>query len=337
MKEFEDIRTRQELQKQVQSLTGALKRAKAATEGFYEAAREGARDGVVAAGKPKNVPAYKPSKVKGKPEVAVLHLSDWQLGKETASYDSQVAVRRVETIVDRTLEIVEIERSHHPVRQIHVLLGGDLIEGVSVFPGQQALVDSSLMLQVSTAAGALGNLLRRFAAAFDEVVVHEEDGNHGRIGKRGDFPKDNADNFTYSVARLHVQDLVDAKRLVWHEREGWYTIAEIGNYRALLVHGDEVKSFGGNTPAFGIARKVASWAAGVLPEFTDCYMGHWHQPLVIPLPQGHRRTFVNPSLESGNVYAQEFVGSTGSPGQRLNFVEPVKGRVTAERILWCDD
>ena len=65
-------------------------------------------------------------------------------------------------------------------------------------------------------------------------------------------------------------------------------------------------------------------------------MGHFHQPLVIPLAEGNRRIFVNPSLESGSIYAQEFVASAGYPGQRLHFVEPQKGRVTSERIIWAD-
>ena len=65
-------------------------------------------------------------------------------------------------------------------------------------------------------------------------------------------------------------------------------------------------------------------------------MGHWHQPLVLPLPAKGARVFVNPSTESDNIYAHEFVGANGYPGQRLNFVEPVRGRVTSERILWLD-
>lgn len=338
MSEFEDIVEIEELKRQNAKLASQLRKAKAKSDGFYEAARDGARDASLALGRAKPVPVFRARKTRkdAKPEIALLHLSDWQLGKLNSTYNTEIAKQRVAQVGDLTVSITGIERSDHPVRDCHVLLGGDFVEGVNIFPGQQAEVDSSLFEQTAAAAFALVELLRQLCGAFEQVHCWEEDGNHGRIGRRGEFPKDNADQQTYFTARVQLTDLLDDKRLVWHERKGWYTIAEIGAYRALLVHGDEVKSFGGNTPAFGIARKVASWATGVIEPFTDAYMGHWHQPLVIPLPTGHRRTFVNPSIESGNAYAQEFVGSTGSPGQRLNFVEPVRGRVTAERILWLD-
>jgi hypothetical protein len=75
----------------------------------------------------------------------------------------------------------------------------------------------------------------------------------------------------------------------------------------------------------------------VLPAFTDVMMGHFHQPLSIPLANGKGRVFVNPSLESDSAYAQEFVAATGTPGQRLNFIDPMKGRTTSERVVWLDD
>ena len=124
---------------------------------------------------------------------------------------------------------------------------------------------------------------------------------------------------------------------MWHPRERFFQIVEIGNYRALLVHGDQVKSFGGNIPAFGISRKVNGWATGVLPPFTDVYMGHFHQPLVIPIANGKGRTFVNPSLESSSAYAAEFIAATGTPGQRFHLIDPRHGRITSERILWADE
>ena len=115
----------------------------------------------------------------------------------------------------------------------------------------------------------------------------------------------------------------------------WYQIVKIGNYRALLVHGDEVKSFGGNTPAFGILRKVNAWAAGVIEDFQDCYMGHWHTPMSLTMSNGGR-IFVTGSPESQNEYAREFVAATGIPSQRLHFVDPDKGRVAAEYVVWLD-
>lgn len=222
------------------------------------------------------------------------------------------------------------------------MLGGDLCEGVNIFPGQAFEVDSSLFRQFFSAVGAVERLLRWMLDRFETVEVWEEYGNHGRLGRKGDHPgEDSADLFIYALARERLRRYEDEGRLTWHpfhETPGrFYTIVEFGEYRALLVHGDEIKQFGGNLPAFGIARKVNAWAAGVIEPFTDCYMGHFHQPMVLPLASGRGRVFINPSTESDNVYAQEFVAATGTPGQRLNFVDPERGRVTTERIVYLDD
>lgn len=335
--EFKALTENDELRRVVSDLQAKLRRATTKTADLREAFREGAREAAVVLGLPSEVPAPKQDRRKAKPEVALLHLSDWQWGKATHSYNSEVALERVRLLAERVVHIAEIERADHPVRECHVLLGGDFVEGVAIFPGQPFEVDSTLFRQMFSVVGAGEELLRTLLATFEHVHCWEEPGNHGRLGRRGDHPEeDSADLILYRLIRERLAAHEKDGRLVWHETQGWHSIVEIGSYRALLVHGDEIKSFGGQTPAFGIAKKVNAWATGVVAPFTDCYMGHWHQPLVVPLAHGRGRVFVNPSLESDNVYAQEFVGATGTPGQRLNFVEPEQGRVTSERVLWLD-
>jgi hypothetical protein len=46
---------------------------------------------------------------------------------------------------------------------------------------------------------------------------------------------------------------------------------------------------------------------------------------------------VNGSTESDNTYAQEQLASSGRPSQWLYFVEPTRGRVTAEYCVYLDD
>lgn len=335
LSEFEEIGENDELRRINRDLQRKLSKAQAKTADLVQAVRDGARDAFVIAGPPPPVPRLKTERRKGAPEVALLHLSDWQVGKATTTYNLEVAAARLDLLGEKIEKITLIERADHPVRELYVMLGGDMVEGVRIFPGQEWEVEASLFEQVAAAATCSTKLLRRLLSLYETVHVWEEYGNHGRLGKRGEYPRDdNADLLVYSIVRDALRG--NERRLVWNGTNSWYQIVTIGEYRALLVHGDEVKSFGGNIPAFGIAKKVNAWASGVIEPFIDCYMGHWHQPLVIPLAHGRGRTFVNPSLESGNVYAQEFVGATGTPGQRLHFIDPVRGRVTTERILWLD-
>jgi Archaeal DNA polymerase II, small subunit/DNA polymerase delta, subunit B len=334
LSEFEQLDELAELRKLLGATQDKLRRANAKTADLIEAVYKGARDASLYLGNPPAVPKPAADKRTKRAEVALLHLSDWQIGKVTTSYNTVVARDRLRRLGEKVARLTEIERADHPVRECHVLLGGDMVEGTAIFPGQAHLVDSNLFEQTFQARSAIVELIRHLLTVFETVHVWEEPGNHGRLGRKGDYAvEDNQDIMVYRLAR---DQLENEKRLVWNETQGWHSIVSVGNYRVLFVHGDEIRSFGGQTPAFGITRKVNAWATGVVEPFNDCYMGHWHQPLVLPIAHGRGRTFVNPSIESDNTYAQEFVGASGTPGQRLNFIDPEKGRVTTERVVWLD-
>ena len=320
------------LEQTAQRLQRQLAAAKHKTEDLVDAVERAAREASLIAGKAKAVPAPKQAG-KGHAHVALLHLTDWQLGKHSESYDSSVCAGRVEKAVEKTIRLTSIQRAAYPVDEIVVMLGGDMVEGITVFPGQAFEVDSTAFSQVFAASRVIEETLLALLASFKRVRVYEVAGNHGRIGRRGENPRgDNWDRVLYRIARERLEA---QPRLEWHQPTGWYEIAEIGKYRALLVHGDQVKSFGGNVPAFGISRKAIAWSSGVTESFDDMYMGHFHQVMQLTMANGGR-VFVTPSTESGSEYAREFVGARGRPGQRLHFVDPKAGRVTAEYVIWLD-
>ena len=325
--------TAADLRRQLASMSRKLELTKSKTADLIQAVYDAAHDASVAAPRRPTRPPKKTA-LSGKSEWALLHCSDWQVGKRTSTYNSEVAARRITQLGAVTVQLAEIDRHDHPVPNIGVMLGGDMVEGTNIFPGQAWEVDSTLYRQLFHSVEIVTALLVYLLENFDRVEVWEEAGNHGRLGKKGDYDAgDNIDRMLYRI----VQDrLSHETRLVWHHSESWYQIVRIDNYEALLVHGDEVKSFGGQTPAFGIIKKVNSWATGVIEDFTDCFMGHFHQPLVLPIANGRGRTFVNPSIESDSVFAKEFMAATGKPGQRLVFVNPRKGRVTSEHLIWLD-
>jgi hypothetical protein len=310
-----------------------LAQAKAKTGALVEAVEQAARDAAVTSGRPRET-RVKSDRRRRDPEVAVLHATDWQVGKRTDSYDTEIAATRIGRLAEKVARVTDVQRADHPVPSCTLLLGGDMVEGVSIFPGQAWEVDSSLYDQLFAASRIVEQLIVDLLAVFERVDVVCEYGNHGRLGRRGDHPgHDNIDLMLYRI----VADRTRSPRVSWQFGPDWHQLVTVGSYRALLVHGDEVKSFGGQTPAFGIARKCNAWATGVVPgDWTDVYMGHWHQPLTVPLAHGRGRVFVSPSPESGNTYAAEFVAATGTPGQRLNFVDPAAGRVSGEYLLWLD-
>jgi hypothetical protein len=333
------------LRKQLQTAYAATARLHDRNEAAAMAAMDGAYRAVEEHPRPK-VTQYKPpsdaaSRRLGKPEHGLLHLTDWQGSKRTVSYNTEVMQQRVRAILKNSMKLVEIQRTDHPVNDMVVLLGGDMIEGLFNFPTQPYEIDATLFDQFVTVATLLDEACRFLSARFASVKVIAEWGNHGRIGsKRAAVPKaDNADRMTYQLAKAMGADLANVS---WSITEEDIQRFEIGNYRALLIHGDEVGRNGFASPST-LVRHVTGWKSGSYKvegatyDFRDVYMGHYHSHAQWPLPDGEGNLFQTGSIESDNRYARDNLAVTAVPSQRLHFVDPRKGRVTAQYQVWAAD
>jgi hypothetical protein len=270
-------------------------------------------------------------------EVALWHLTDWQGAKVTPSYNSQVMRERVHRFVDKATRITEIQRADHPVRDCTIALGGDMIEGLFNFPTQPYEIDATLFGQFVTVSNLLVEIVRRALAVYERVTVVPEWGNHGRIGSKRDavVKSDNADRMTYELAR-QVLAASGETRLTWQDCPEDIQRLEIGNYRALLMHGDEVGRAGFASPS---AWQAAGnrWKAGAYGwDFQDIYLGHYHRHAQEPLSDGLGAIYWTGSSESENRYARDSMAASGVPSQRLHFIDPDAGRVTSGYQVWLD-
>lgn len=323
-----------ELRAALRRSQSAREREKVKTEELVEAVYRAAGDALLALGPAPPVTYLDPSSGPGQTEYALLHATDWQYGKKTDSYDMAKCEKRVARLGDKVELLTRIQRTEHPVSGIHLLFGGDMLESLNIFPGQAYEVEAGLFEQLFGVARLEQNLIRRLLGLFETVDVWIEEGNHGRLGRKGDWPKpDNTDSFSYEICRQRFED---EPRVIWHPRQSWHQIVTIGNYRAMLIHGDEIKSFGGITPAFGLLRKGTAWSSGVVDDFRDIYFGHFHTPMSLTLPNGGTM-YGTGSTESDNAYAAEFVAARGKPSQRLHYIDPRKGRVTCEYKVFLGD
>lgn len=324
-----------ELEATARRLQRQLAKTKAKTDELVEAVYQGAFDAAGIVGRPTPVPRPAKDRRRGG-EVALLHLTDTHVGAKTASFSTEVAGQRIRDAVTKAIALTDIQRADHPVDHCVVMLGGDLIEQTAQFPLQSWGVDGSTFKQIFDAAGFISEGLLSLLSHFQTVEVYAVPGNHGRVGKgkgRASTEYESATNWDSICFRIMRDQLAPQKRLTWHESDSWYQLVQIGEYRALLHHGDTIRGFGGNIPAYGILRKHLSWSAGVMPEFRDAYLGHFHIAMTLPLANGTGRVFVTPSLVSDSNYAKEWVASTSVPAQRLHFVHPKRG-VTGEFLLW---
>jgi hypothetical protein len=304
-------------------------------KGLVDATYQGAYDAYLASGGISYVAPPVLRKSKGKPEVALIHATDWQGSKVTTTYNSEVMKRRVMDFAHKIERLTEIQRADHPVDEAVIMFGGDMVEGLFNYPAQLWQIDASLFGQYVTVSKLLVDFVRYNLATFKKVTVVAEWGNHGRIGgKRSEVPKnDNVDRMCYEFARTILQN---EKRLTWEDCPEDIQQVEIGNYRALLMHGDELGRAGFASPAAWQAGGNR-WKAGAYPwKFQDIYLGHYHRTASEPMSDQKGDIYWTGSIESDNRYARDSMAVSGTPVQRLHFIDPIKGRVTSEYKVWLD-
>ena len=336
LKEFEALTELDELRRVVSDLQMRLRRSRSEKADLVEAVRKGAQDALAAFGPIKPVTAPKTDSRTKRAEVALWHLTDWQGAKVTSTYNTEVMRQRVMAFCDKTAQITEMQRAVRPVKEAVILFGGDMIEGLFNFPSQPFEIDSSLFGQFADVARLEADVVRRALAIYEHVTVIGEWGNHGRVGsKRSAVPRsDNIDRMTYALA---LQILAGEDRLIWDDSPEDIQHVEIGNYRALLIHGDEIGRNGFASP-MTMVNHVAKWKSGAHPwPFRDCYVGHYHNHSEWSLPDGEGALYQTGSPESDNRYARDTKASAGRPTQRLHFIDHDRGRVAAQFKVWLED
>ena len=317
-------------------LYNQLEAAKLRTDDLVRVTIESARDAAISLGPIRPTPRPTLDMRRKDAEVALWHLTDWQGSKLTSSYNSEVMAERVMRFCHKAELITKIQRADHPVRKCFILFGGDMVEGLFNFPAQPFQVDATLFGQYVQVSRLIVQVVQYALAVYDHVTVVAEWGNHGRIGsKRDAVPRsDNLDRMCYELAR---QLLAGESRLTWEDCPEDIQRVEIGAYRALSIHGDEVgrNGFASRNTMIGHGNR---WKAGAYPwVFRDIYIGHYHVHAQEPLADGLGSLYWTGSTESDNRYARDMLASSASPSQRLHFIDKDRGRVTAQYQIWLEN
>lgn len=324
-----------ELRKALVRVQKQLLKTKQKTDELVEATYQASYDAMLTLGAVPSIPAPTLNKNNKTSEVALWHLTDWQGAKQTTTYNSQVMRKRVMEFAQKAVRITEIQRADHAVNDCVIMFGGDMVEGLFNFPSQVFEIDSTLFEQYVNVSRLCVDVVRFALANYNKVRVIPEWGNHGRIGsKRDNVPRsDNFDRMCYELARQLLQG---EKRLTWEDCPEDIQRVEIGNYRALLIHGDEVGRNGFASPG-AIVQHANRWRSGAYPwDFRDVYIGHYHTHSEWAMANGQGSVYQTGSTESDNRYAGVMLAASATPSQRLHFIDPVKGRVTAGYKVWLD-
>lgn len=263
--------------------------------------------------------------------------SDWQLGKITKTYNSEIGEERVNLFTDKVLHITDIQRADHPVKHARIYALGDMVEGEDIFSGQHWLIDEGVLNQVLRCVELMADNLRRFLSHFDTVSFVGVRGNHGHVGGRNHryyHPDTNFDTMVYKFLEMLFEDenRIDFDTPYGEAEANYYTVDYVGDYGTLLIHGDQMPK---PTSYHTYFKKVNGWAAGAIDQpFNDVAMGHYHQNTKITVGEAVLR--ISGSTESDNMFAQKTIGVQGRPSQHLQFLHPRQG-VTAEYDIYLDE
>ena len=296
----------------VESLRAALKDARAqlnAARAVRPELQSAYEQAVAKAISGMHIPPVMPPQVEpAGEERAVMLGADWQMGKLIRGhYDSQTAMARVASWFDQSIELI-VQRD---VREVHLLLLGDLVENETIFPKQPHLIDSSLYRQVFDVAEALANGIRKLLAAVPDVYVEGLGGNHG-YNQKTSHPETNFDCMAMNTARLILES---ETRLTFPEpitpgEEHWYIRHEVGEHVFFGMHGNQVRS----QPYSKAMRDKLNGYYATLGGFDFAVTGHYHQALMADI--GRFIHFAAGSTESGNTYAQQWLATGAQMGSQ---------------------
>ena len=251
---------------------------------------EGVISAMIAA---KPYPKYKYQLVVKKTEVfATLKLSDWQIGEVVPAaaterfgeFNLEIAKRRLTTIIEDFIKWVNVQRKVYKIDECHLLLEGDFVSGDVLHEDLTITNEFPLPVQTAEASLLMGEIFLILCSHFKRVVAWENPvDNHGRLTKSVPAKNAGLNNINYVLYAMANEKASRCNNLTIHTTEGAKLLANIGGYRFLSSHGNEIRSWMG-IPYYGMERMAGREARkrmGTHAEFDFISIGHYHVDAVI--------------------------------------------------------
>lgn len=329
-----------ELRSNVKKLSEALGKREEALAQMVEAARV-----------PVPRPSFKvaPSNDTLPERSIVLPIYDIQFGQLVAASDTafekgefsvEVFDQRLEAYVSKVIAYLRERAVATNFTELHIVLGGDLVEGDQIYPGMAWQLQHHPIRQVLLLRTKLGNALRvisRFARSelgVEALGLYAVPGNHGKVGgkRAGATPSDYS--WDYLAAELLLDELRNEQLDIAANVASGALMFETLGHKFLAIHGDEIKGWGG-LPFYGLAK-----ADGRLIRMSEVIhdyllMGHHHQPGNIPNGSGGMQIVSGDWVGANNLSRHILAGSR--PQQNLLLVGAKYGITTEEHIYLDGD
>jgi len=277
----------------------------------------------------------------GELEIPIFHLTDTQIGKIINSYNFDIADERITEFFRRGVRITNLRRNMSKIKEARVYLGGDMIEGESIFPHQPHTIEPGGVFTQAIKIGpaiVTKNILY-LMKHFETIKIIAQPGNHGRNGSKshGAHPLTNWDRVFYEYLKLQISDQMGnekdrVKFIVCDKPEYVDYVFDWGN---LLIHGDQIGGGAKPFPVASVARAMLGWATDAgIPHWDNMFMGHFHTNCTFPV--NNKFCYGTGSTESGSDWVRSVLKASGYPTQRVVFMNRSKG-VISDDVIYLGD
>lgn len=275
----------------------------------------------------------------------VLPIFDIQFGQLVQTVDvpfgrggfsESVFDTRLRMYLDKTKAFLAAQAVSTDFTELHIVLGGDTVEGDQIFAGQAWQLQKHPIRQVLDIRPKLTAAIKELVRFAKEelgialVAIYAVPGNHGKVGgkRSGAIPADYSWDFL--VAQLVMDDLREEPiDLMVNEAAGMILFETLG-HTFLTIHGDEVGGGAMGIPFYGLQKADGKFIR--MSEVIHDYllMGHIHQPAVVPNGSGGE-VIVSPDWVGPNNLSR-IIKAGSRPGQKVLIMAAKHGLVVEGKI-----
>lgn len=262
------------------------------------------------------------------PEVVTIVISDVQLGSRShqdyirgiSKYSKTIFEQRLERFTKAVGKILVDRSKVAAIREVRVLILGDIIDGEGIFKGQPYELDQSVVDQVLGGFQALASAISAWSSIIPRIKVHAIPGNHGAVGYHAS-PRDNWEFILYKMMELQLQD---HKTVSFDIHRSPFHIVDIEGWRFFLTHGDEIK---GRNPTNAAIKHDGDWRGALHSAgekgFDYYIFGHHHRHTQIEVNGGE--ILINGCWPGGSSFSVGKLGLVSRPSQLVFGVSQAEG------------
>lgn len=262
----------------------------------------------------------------------VFNINDTQTGKD-AGGGTEALIERLDYFFTLAEERVSADKKF--VRDGVLLLGGDLIEGCSIYPNQQWQLDMGMRDQIRTTTGIILNFLDRVATLFPEFRVVAVPGNHGenRFNGKRNNRQDNFDQLVAEATAIAATRDSSLGHVAFNiaNEEPALTVDIQGHIYA-VTHGSVYGKGTGGSPdskAYNWYKNMAG-AHHPVGDATVLVGNHFHHEIIRNF--GTLLFVQNPAMDGGSPEFADYSGQSAPAGMATWVVSP-ESRLTGYEVL----